>query len=213
MAYVPYLMWCSQREGLQGVDFDWEVPRSKEDQQAYATLLIQASEELHKADLLISVALHPKQFMPQRVYNEVDRINFMAYDLDYNHVAEYDSVIKAVEEFYDSGCPASKMVLGIPAYGRHFQHPALVKTFAELMDESSDAAVSRHVWNGYRYDTPATVHQKVEYAVFKRMAGVFFWELGQDKQHAELGLGGILLEAAATYAKRLYEGNQQTEEL
>lgn len=213
MTCIPYLMRCSKREGLQGVDFDWEVPRSKEDQQAYAALLIQASKELHKADLLISVALHPRQFMPQQVYDEVDRINFMTYDLDYNHVAEYDSVITAVEEFYNSGCPATKMVLGIPAYGRHFQHPALVKTFAELMDESSDTAVSRHVWNGYRYDTPTTVQQKVEYAVFKRMAGVFFWELGQDKQHAKLGPGGILLEAAANHAKRLYGDNQQTEEL
>jgi hypothetical protein len=29
------------------------------------------------------------------------------------------------------------------------------------------------------------------------MAGIFFWELGQDFQHAELGAGGILLQAAA----------------
>jgi hypothetical protein len=73
MAQVPYMLRCSKREGLQGVDFDWEIPRSEKDQHAYATLLIEASASLNKADLLISVALHPRQFMPQRVYDEIDR--------------------------------------------------------------------------------------------------------------------------------------------
>ena len=55
------------------MDFDWEIPRSEKDQQAYATLLIEASKSLKKADLLLSVALHPQQYMPQRVYDVIDR--------------------------------------------------------------------------------------------------------------------------------------------
>lgn len=202
----------SNKEGMQGVDFDWEVPRSQRDQEAYATLLIEAASTLHKADLVLSVALHPNQFMPQRVYDEVDRIHFMAYDLEHSHVAHYDTVVKVVEDFIQSGCPASKMILGLPCYGRHFQSPGLVRTFAELMDDSQDQAISRHVWNGYQYETPSSIRQKVEYAAFRRMGGVFFWELGQDKQHDVLGKGGILLEAAANSAKQVF-GEPRTSEL
>ena len=163
---------------------------------------------------MISVALHPRQHMNPQVYSLVDRVNFMAYDLDAHHVAEYESVVKAVDDFLEPqyDCPSEKVLLGLPAYGRHFRHPALVKTFAELMDESSDTAISRHVWNGYRYDTPSTVQQKVDLAVSNGMAGVFFWELGQDKQHAELGPGGILLEAASNSAKQALAAKDEGED-
>ena len=89
------------------------------------------------------------------------------------------------------------MMLGLPAYGRHAQNPEMAKSFSELMDESSNEALSLQEWNGYRFDSPENVKKKVEFAKQQGMAGVFFWELGQDKQHAELGAGGILLEAAA----------------
>lgn len=210
LARITFII--SNKEGIQGVDFDWEVPRSQRDQEAYAALLVEAANKLHKADLFLSVALHPNQFMPQRVYDEVDRIHFMAYDLEHAHVAHYDTVMKVVQDFIQSGCPASKMILGLPAYGRHFQSPGLVRTFAELMDDSKDQAISRNVWNGYQYETPSSIRQKVEYAVFNRMGGVFFWELGQDKQHDELGKGGILLEAAANSAKQVF-GEPRTNEL
>jgi Glycosyl hydrolases family 18 len=91
----------SKREGLQGVDFDWEIPRSEKDQQAYATLLIEASKSFNKADLLISVALHPRQFMPQRVYDEMDRyIKDTPLDIEKGCQRIYDS--RVCLTFFDS---------------------------------------------------------------------------------------------------------------
>lgn len=200
--FVDSMVHLCKREGLDGIDFDWEIPKTRQELQAYSTLLLDMSKILHGQNLLISVALHARQFMPPQVYEAMDRIHFMAYDLEASHVAAYETVVKAVAEFVEYACPISKMVLGLAAYGRHYQNPGFVKTFSELMDESSNAAASQQEWNGYRYDSPQSIRRKVEFATQQGMKGVFFWELGQDKQHAELGPGGILLEAAATESDR-----------
>lgn len=174
--------------------------------QSYVELLLQASKALHEHNLLISVALHARQFLPPHVYFALDRINFMAYDLAADHVAAYDTVVTAAREFFQYKCPPERLVLGIPAYARHSKNPGMVKSFAELMDDSSDKAVERQEWNGFVYDSPESIRQKVEFAMENGMAGVFFWELGQDKQHEELGRGGILLEAAASAVTQKRQG-------
>lgn len=192
------------------MDFDWEIPRTHQDLQAYVDLLLQAATALHEHSLLISVALHARQFMPPQVYHAVDRIHFMAYDLAANHVALYETVVMATKEFMQYKCPPSRLVLGIPAYARHSTDPGSVKSFAELFDDSGGAVVTLQDWSGYRYDSPASIEKKVTYALDNELAGVFFWELGQDKQHVELGPSGILLEAAAkSAAKRRQEGSAE----
>jgi hypothetical protein len=95
--------------------------------------------------------------------------------------------------------------LGIPTYARHTQNPGSVKTFAEIVDaieKETDLPAKfdgQNDWHGLRYDSPQAVRDKVDYAKRKGLGGVFFWELGQDKQHASAA-GGMLLEAAARHA-------------
>ena len=58
---------------------------------------------------------------------------------------------------------------------------------------------SQNNWNGFKYDSLQAVRDKVDYAKREGLGGVFFWELGQDNQHASTA-GGLLLEAAARHA-------------
>ena len=51
--------------------------------------------------------------------------------------------------------------------------------------------------DGYLCDSPSLVRQKVDLAIKSGYKGIFFWELGQDKQHDDWAPGGMLLEAAA----------------
>ena len=116
-----------------------------------------------------------------------------------------ENVKAAIEPLVKAGCPETKIVVGIPAYARHRQNPAQVQTYSEIVDAiskvSPDATLKdvahRSSWKGFHFDSPNNVREKVHYAMDRKMAGVFFWEIGQDKQHADWAPGGILLESAA----------------
>ena len=66
---------------MNGVDFDWEQPSTQQEYIAYMNLIVESAVELHRNGLLVSVALHPQQLLPEDVYSYVDRIHLMAYDM------------------------------------------------------------------------------------------------------------------------------------
>ena len=175
-------------------------------------------------DLLLTVALHPGQLLPAKVCESVDRVHVMTYDMmnpninsDANHRrkkhhASMHSVQEAITSFIQNGCAASKLVMGIPAYGRHGQNMGSVKTYSEIIDgiiseeeehsnrekhEIVKSIQSTSSWKGYQFDSPNDIRDKVNYAIQTGLGGVFIWELGQDKQN-EGAESGVLLEAAAS---------------
>lgn len=159
------------------------------------------------------MAVHPGQFLPQELCERVDRIHVMTYDMIGGknripgHHAELDVVKGAIEAFIDKGCRSSNIILGLPAYARHGQNPGLVQTYSEIMDNYFAKEISSpnnnyqstSSINGYYFDSLDAVTSKVKYAKEIGLGGVFFWELGQDKQYSE-SEGGILLETAAMAA-------------
>ena len=224
-AAAPPFGNISRDEGFDGIDLDFEGIRSAREWSAYLAFLSEASAGLHRAGLLATAALHPGQHLPPGVCAGLDRVHVMTYDMipppGDRHHASARAAEDAVEEFARNGCPPSKLVLGIPAYGRHERDPGLVRTYSELVDdivagggggtETEDAAAaaaaatttavrSVNYRSGYRFDSPDDVRAKVEYAARSGLGGVFIWELGQDKRVPGQAEGGMLLEAAAAAA-------------
>jgi chitinase len=203
--FIAALLELVTKEELNGVDFDCEEFLSQQDFENYLGLIVKVVGILRNAGIKVSVAIHAGQHLPLPLYLRVDRINLMAYDLPGPYHALQANVEKAVDSLIQSGCPAHKISLGIPAYARHAHNPGSVKTFAEIIDamekeaDLSDRFDGQIDWHGFKYDSPQAVRDKVDYAKRKGLGGVFFWELGQDKQHASAA-GGLLLEAAARHA-------------
>jgi len=203
----------SQTEQLDGIDFDHEGLKSQEDWNAYQQFIVFAAMQMKRNNLLLSVAVHPGQYLQPHICQMVDRVHVMAYDMissrkKLGHHADLSSVKNTIQAFMDKGCPSNKLVLGIPCYGRHGENPGLVKTYSEIMDDYFADQQTNTVNNfqsmnsvkGYYFDSPNDVRSsKVKYAKEVGLGGVFYWEVGQDKHHPEYE-GGILLQAAATFS-------------
>jgi GH18 family chitinase len=192
-----------KEQQLHGVDFDCEQFQTHQDYEDYYSLIKNAAYVLHKKGIQVSVALHAGQFLPKELYGKIDRINLMSYDMrGASYHADFLQARKAVDKLIDSGCDVSKIFLGIPAYGRHKRQTQTTKTFAELADAAIanggnfEELRTKYEIDEYLVDSPAAVGAKVRYAKNEGLGGVFFWELGQDKQD-ESAPGGILLTAAA----------------
>lgn len=207
---IGALMQVTADEKLHGVDFDCEDFRTHQDYVDYETLIVNAAYVLHKEGVQISVALHVGQKMPKKVYNVLDRVNLMAYDMPgSSYHADFHQAGEAVRALVESGCPAHKIFLGLPAYGRHKRRVSETMTFEELADIALGQGASvqelhkKYEIDEYLIDSPAAVSAKVRHAQNEGLGGVFFWELGQDKHH-DSAPAGILLTAAAA---RVREGN------
>ena len=189
---------------FHGVDFDCEFFRTHQDYDDYDALIRSAAYVLHKDGKYVSVALHAGQFLSKEVYTAVDRINLMTYDMmGSTFHGDFGKARDAMEQLIQSGCPAHKIFLGLPAYGRHRSRPSEAKTFAELMDvelqrgKSVEDLRMTHEIDEFIFDSPAAIASKVRFAIREGLGGVFFWELGQDKADADVAPSGILLTAAA----------------
>eukprot|EP00585_Thalassiosira_rotula_P004662 CAMPEP_0196136952 /NCGR_PEP_ID=MMETSP0910-20130528/5085_1 /TAXON_ID=49265 /ORGANISM="Thalassiosira rotula, Strain GSO102" /LENGTH=422 /DNA_ID=CAMNT_0041397321 /DNA_START=85 /DNA_END=1349 /DNA_ORIENTATION=+ len=222
------VQFCVEQK-LDGIDFDFEGIQSLAEWASYATFLKPAADHLHQRNLLLTVALHPGQYLPPETCRNVDRVHVMTYDMKPSsdddprrphHHASIAAAHVELSKFMRNGCPPRKLVMGIPAYGRRHVDGG-VRTFSEAVDEileenfikeSDDDDDDRirnlihdtvQSWKGYQFDSPRDVVAKVGYAVSNGLAGVFLWELGQDKRIGGLEEGGILLEAAATSAENM----------
>ncbi|KAF6808826.1 glycosyl hydrolase family 18 [Colletotrichum sojae] len=230
--------------GFDGIDVDWEYPSNGTEATNFVLLLQAVRNELddyatqhapgHHFLLTIASPAGPEHYRElnlKAVADIIDAFNLMAYD----YAGSWDAVSghqanlypnpskrastpfstdAAVADYLAAGVPASKIVLGMPIYGRSFQqtagpglpfsgvgsgswengvwdYKALPRAGAtELYDPvavasySYDAATRELI----SYDTPAVVRTKVSYLLGKGLGGSMFWEASGDKKD-----GGSLL--------------------
>jgi chitinase len=186
--------------------------------------------------LLLTAALPAESeyyanFELKKLIRYMDFLSIMAYDLHWNSepVTAFHSALFhdpkdatdpklrnrygdfAVKGFRNARVPASKIIFGVPFYGKGWagvedanhglyqkaqgpaNSPGSYRDFKQL-PETADrhyypAAVSCTVWSDqifWSYDCPESLRAKMKYVYAHHLGGVMFWELSHDTADSEL---------------------------
>ncbi|WYZ37687.1 hypothetical protein EsH8_II_001193 [Colletotrichum jinshuiense] len=223
--------------GFDGVDVDYEYPSNAVEASNFVLLLqaIRSELDTYAAQytpgyhylLTIASPAGPSHYSIlnlKAISDVIDSFNLMAYDYagswdtnsghqanlylnTSNPTSTPFSTDAAITDYLRAGVPASKIVLGMPVYGRSFQqtngigqsfsgvgsgswengvwdYKALPRAGAtELYDATAVASYSYDSASRelISYDTPAVVRTKVSYLLSKGLGGSMFWEASGDK--------------------------------
>ena len=182
-----------QKHGFDGIDYDWEHPKGKQQVDAYTQLLKETYDAFKHHKLIVTVAIAGWQDLGKDAFAAVDRVHLMSYDHEFPH-ATMDKAKADITRLLKAGCPASKIVLGIPFYGRN--KDGHTKSFAQLT-KGRILAHNEDIVDGYAMNGPVTVAEKVRFARETKLAGVMIWELGQDASMESSLLRSVEAEANA----------------
>lgn len=181
-AFIRALLNFCRTHGFNGIDYDWEHPQNQQQIADYADLVAETAKAFQEPGLIVTVAVAAWQDLGQKMYRSADRMHLMSYDHRYPH-ATMEHARGDVERLLDSGCPAEKIVLGIPFYGRNEQGHA--RSYRQLIEIHEKHAIP-NVVGGYAHNDPSTVENKTRWAIDRGLAGIMAWELNQDSHDQAL---------------------------
>ena len=195
---------------LDGVDIDWEawtkdsnnLPLASEVND-FRTLL----EELEAAmgDAAISLDVYAGHWYGQHypeVHHLVDYVHIMAYDFsgpwsNPGPHSSYDQSIGRGASASSTGLaywagyrkwPSSKLVLGLPFYGRNFDdRGGSGIAYRDIVNLDADAPSKDRIKNIY-YNGLQTIADKTQYVVDNNFPGVMIWELAHDVEDPAISL-------------------------
>jgi chitinase len=193
--FVKNIVTFAKNNNLDGVDMDWEYPRTESGNPNtdFTLLMKELSAELHKVNKFLSAAITPavytstnKDAIQAEVYNYVDFFNIMQYD-----GAGYDSSeplnhasMKMTEASLNvwlitKAMPREKAILGMPLYGKDNAGAAI--GYRDIEASGADVNLNVATVNGktYGYNGIPLIKAKTQKAK-ERANGIMFWEFSHD---------------------------------
>ncbi len=222
-AFTKDVMAKVRQFSFDGVDVDWEFPSTSDGTHlTFTALMKELSDSLHVgAKYYLTAALTAGKYagafrdaVQSDVFGYVDFFNVMAYDdfnttVPYRHHSDYALAVTCLNYWINTrGMPASKCVLGFPAYGRPsgITQTGNTMAFKEILAKGGSAqsdsarvttAASPMGYTIY-YNGQPTVKNKTMLAK-QRANGVMMWEKWHDATD-----GNSLLKAACDTIGRAY---------
>lgn len=221
--FIKDVMNVVRANNLDGVDMDWEFPSTSDGTDATFTLLMkELSDSLHRdGRYYLSAAITAGKYaggirdaIRGEIFPYVDFFNIMAYDdfsttVPYRHHSDYTLATVCLNYWLTTrGMPASKAVLGIPAYGRPsgITQSNTILTYNGILGQGGNPQYDSAVVTASGYPSPYTIYYNGQYTT-KRKAklakdianGVMFWEKGQDAHDVN-----SLMKAACDTVGRAY---------
>ncbi len=176
--FIAELLALCKKHKFAGVDFDWEFPRGKDQEQGYTDLLVETRAAFKPHKLLVTVAVGSGHRLRKEAYQAVDFVHLMSYDHGGRH-ATYEQSVADVKRHLAFGVPREKLCLGVPFYGRKIKNRNDAKAYSEIV-RSHRPATSADEAGGYYFNGIDTIRKKTRHALKSKLAGIMIWELGQD---------------------------------
>lgn len=197
---------------LDGIDIDWEYPTqssanissSPEDIQNFTFLMRDLRQVLGKKKLLTcATAANGTYYDFPNSLKYMDFVNVMAYDManpPKHHSALYKSPISgwntsdgAVKAHLKLGVPASKLVMGVPFYGRGKEHDyfrdrgALADQYTEMWDEKAKVPylLDKKGEMVLGYENARSLSIKCQYILDNDLLGAMYWEYSNDNSQGD----------------------------
>ncbi|WP_456271109.1 glycosyl hydrolase family 18 protein [Bacillus sp. AK031] len=193
-------------ENLDGVDVDFEHPRSQEDGQHLAAFIKELNAKLDEKEKELSIAVYAKVdsvtgqenksvVFPPSMFKDVDYVNIMAYDGHWDggynaaNLSPYhytENVVKYWGNLFEAhGLSKDKLVLGVPFYAQP-EDPAkpAISYSAVIKHGAENAGKDSIIMDGltYHYNGKKTIQRKTELALENEFGGMMLWETGHDAQ-------------------------------
>ncbi len=207
-AFTNAIMNMVNEYGFDGVDMDWEHPRTGQPSQTqYEKLMLSLSSSLKQKGKLLTAAVLSGVSADGVVYWDsaahtdavlecVDWINVMAYDGgDGERHSSYNFAVNCGLYWRDTRhMPAEKVVLGVPFYGR----PSWASYDAILQANPNAYNTDISMINGLQayYNGIPTIKNKTRWAK-QNLGGIMIWELSQDTLDRSKSLLTAIGEAAS----------------
>lgn len=192
-----------EKDGLDGVDYNWEYPGytfrggympEKEIAADYKGLssLIRETRDLfgkRGTPKTVTMAYYPDTRQEQLIKQyKIDQYADLMHMMSYDQGGQQHSSLFFGKKSVDQGIqvlPSAKLTMGLPFYGRHSltgdwtTYEDLVQRHDPL-DAGRDSVPTPDDSASIGFNGVHTIETKTKYSIEKGTAGVMIWEVGQD---------------------------------
>lgn len=186
--------------GFDGVDVDWEYPRTNDgSKEQYEALIALLHDKLKPRGMLLTAAVlagidsgnepirSASEAQDRGSFDKLDWINLMTYDCDGPRHATFDFAANSIRYWVDQrGFEPHKLNLGLPFYGRPFpgDYRLLLDADPAAPDKDMVLLDGKEIW----YNGRDTIRRKTALAKQWGLGGVMVWEISQDCDDHEQSL-------------------------
>lgn len=190
--------------GFDGVDVDWEYPRTGDGTKGqYEAFIARLHDRIKPKGMLLTAAVFAgvdsgnrpvssvSEAQDRPSFDKLDWINLMTYDCDGPKHSTYEFAENCVNYWVEArGFEPEKLNLGLPFYGRPFpgDYKALLAADPDALEKDMVVMDGREVW----YNGRETLRRKVALAGERGLGGVMLWEISEDCGDREKSLLTVL---------------------